>query len=163
MPMKDVQGSLRGKCNQPGCDCKGYEIPGRYTHHRRCEYCDHTPTQHVKIIELGECQECDCEKYEPEDPCSYTGCAFCGCSATRHSGAEECKSWLFRICVTSYRTRVMYVQEEICLSLLSLLTESQSPTWEVSNDDVKSWDNNNENLWDNSLQNSQHSRNVLGA
>ena len=61
----------------------------------RCEYCNHTPVEHVKIIQLGACSKCkasgeDCEKYQSDDPNSYTDCAYCGCSASYHAGAEKC-------------------------------------------------------------------------
>ena len=99
--MKDVQGIQRGKCNASGCECEEYRTSsgdgqsssasGKF----RCEYCDHTPVQHVKIIELGECRSCgkdNCEKYEFEDPNSYQNCAYCDCPANAHAGAEKCES-----------------------------------------------------------------------
>ena len=93
--MKDVQGTLRGKCDQPGCNCKGYRRALLHNHQLRCEYCDHTPAQHVTIIELGKCRECgkcDKYKYDSEEPCSDADCIICGCRAVHHVGAEECKS-----------------------------------------------------------------------
>ena len=89
--MKDIQGIQRGKCNS--CECEEYRAPvesGRL----RCEYCNHTPGEHVKIIELGACRSCgqdDCDKYVSEDPNSYTDCQYCGCSANSHAGAEACE------------------------------------------------------------------------
>ena len=58
----------------------------------RCEYCNHTPAEHVKIIDLGACSKCgDCEKYESEELFSYTDCSYCGCGANYHAGAEKCE------------------------------------------------------------------------
>ena len=97
--MKDIQGIQRGKCNWSGCECEEYRTSpsgessgasGRY----RCEYCDHPPVQHVKIIELGACKSCgkdNCEKYEFDDPNSYSNCAYCDCPANQHEGAEKRK------------------------------------------------------------------------
>ena len=98
--MKDIQGIQRGKCNSPGCECDEYRTASSDGQmlggsKLRCEYCDHTPVQHVKIIELGECRTCgkdNCEKYEFEDPNSYSDCAYCGCQASQHAGAEKCES-----------------------------------------------------------------------
>lgn len=95
--MKDIQGIQRGRCNSPGCECEEYRTSptgessgasGRF----RCEYCDHTPVQHVKIIELGACKACgkdNCEKYEFDDPNCYSNCAYCDCPASSHEGAEK--------------------------------------------------------------------------
>ena len=95
--MKDVQGIQRGKCNSPGCECEEYRTNSDASGKCRCEYCDHSPVQHVKIIELGECKSCgkdNCEKYEFENPNSYGNCAYCDCPANAHAGAEKCKSLL---------------------------------------------------------------------
>ena len=89
--MKDIQGVNRGKCNL--CDCIEYMSPTE-SGHLRCEYCNHTPAEHVKIVELGACKRCgqgDCTKYESEDPNSYSECQYCGCSASAHEGAEVCE------------------------------------------------------------------------
>ena len=92
--MKDIQGILRGKCNH--CECEEYRAPpadstaGRL----RCEYCNHTPGEHVRIIPLGACSNCEpdnCTKYEPEDPNSYSDCQYCGCAAVHHAGADKCE------------------------------------------------------------------------
>ena len=89
--MKDVQGIQRGKCNT--CDCEEYRsppIPGQL----RCEYCDHTPAEHVRIVELGACKQCgedDCDKYVSDEPNSYSDCQYCGCSANQHEGSDACK------------------------------------------------------------------------
>ena len=102
--MKDIQGVQRGKCNSPDCECEEYRtassdgraIGGDSTSRKlRCEYCDHTPVQHVKIIELGECKTCGkdgYDKYEFEDPNSYSDCAYCGCGASQHAGGDTCES-----------------------------------------------------------------------
>lgn len=97
--MKDVQGINRGKCNQ--CECDEYRQPppeqdsSSVQHLRlRCEYCNHTPVEHVRLIELGGCTSCgpdNCDKYESEEKNSYTACGYCGCPAKCHSGAEKCK------------------------------------------------------------------------
>ena len=93
--MKDVYGDQRGKCNS--CSCREYLAPSEPEHHR-CEFCNHTPNEHVKIIDLGPCEKCGqggCDAYESEDPNSYTDCQYCGCPAQHHEGAEDCKynSW----------------------------------------------------------------------
>lgn len=104
--MKDIQGIQRGKCNK--CECVEYRPPppppGAEAHGKpvrlRCEYCDHTPVEHVKIIQLGECKQCgkdNCEKYESEDPNSYTDCQYCGCEAKHHAGAAQC--WWMCACI----------------------------------------------------------------
>lgn len=90
--MKDVQGIQRGKCNS--CECEEYRTSPQQSSNLRCEYCNHTPVEHVKIIELGACISCgkdECNKYQSEDPNQYTDCAYCGCSAQGHSGAEKCE------------------------------------------------------------------------
>lgn len=92
--MKDIQGIQRGRCNK--CECEEYRCPppdssaGRL----RCEYCDHTPVDHVKVVPLGACKKCgedNCDKYEPENPNSYSDCQYCGCAAKYHTGADICK------------------------------------------------------------------------
>ena len=95
--MKDLKGYQRGKCNS--CECDEYmpppleSTPGRL----RCEYCNHTPGEHVRIISLGACSKCgedNCDKYEPEDDKSYSVCQYCGCDAVHHAGAEKCENFL---------------------------------------------------------------------
>ena len=88
--MKDVQGIKRGKCN--ACECEEYRTPPSDSPSKfRCEYCNHTPVEHVKIIKLGKCKCGDCEKYQSEEENSYTECGYCGCEASDHAGAEKCK------------------------------------------------------------------------
>ena len=85
--MKDRQGVMRGKCNE--CDeCKEYVNPDKGA---RCEYCDHTPTQHVAIIKLGSCKCGECDEYLSDEDFSYTDCQYCGCKAMQHKGAEKRK------------------------------------------------------------------------
>ena len=107
--MKDIQGVQRGKCNT--CECEEYRTsPKPQPGQLRCEYCNHTPGEHVKIIELGACSSCgkeECDKYQSEDPNSYTDCAYCGCPAHTHAGADKRKS---RIFVTSIRLAFLHVQ-----------------------------------------------------
>lgn len=91
---KDVQGVLRGKCNEDYCDCEEYYPPsdGKGL---KCEYCDHVPARHVRIIPLGPCRKCgkdECDKYTPEKETSYSECQYCGCEASLHEGAEARKS-----------------------------------------------------------------------
>lgn len=93
--MKDIQGIQRGKCTS-NCECEEYRPPppDSTTGKLRCEYCNHTPGEHIKIISLGSCNSCgeeNCEKYEPEDDKSYSDCQYCGCSAGHHAGAEKCE------------------------------------------------------------------------
>ena len=95
--MKDVQGVMRGKCNKDDCDCREFmtSSEGRV----RCEYCDHTPVEHVRIIELGEClsSQCNgtnCPKYMSDSPTEYTACAYCECEASFHRGADARKRLL---------------------------------------------------------------------
>lgn len=86
--MKDIQGVQRGKCNS--CECEEFRASPN-PQYIRCEYCNHTPGEHVKIVELGACQKCgqdNCDKYVSEDPNSYTDCQYCGCSASCHAGAD---------------------------------------------------------------------------
>lgn len=89
--MKDIQGVQRGKCNS--CECIEYRAPEEKSKFR-CEYCNHTPTDHVQIVELGACKkdDCDCDQYSSEDPNSYTECQYCGCPASQHEGAQARKS-----------------------------------------------------------------------
>ena len=89
--MKDVYGNQRGKCNS--CSCPEYFAPPDSDHYR-CEYCNHTPNEHVKIVQLGRCNQCgpgECDMYESEVPNSYTDCQYCGCQAQHHEGAEACE------------------------------------------------------------------------
>ena len=89
--MKDRQGIVRGKCIAPQCECSEYMAP-QDSRGARCEYCDHVPVKHVKIIELGACMKCkECDKYETEEPGSYSDCGYCECPAQYHQGAEKCK------------------------------------------------------------------------
>ena len=89
--MKDVQGIQRGKCNS--CKCIEYRAPedsGKY----RCDYCNHTPGEHVEILELGACKTCGksgCDRYSSEEPNSYTDCQYCGCPASQHEGSDARK------------------------------------------------------------------------
>ena len=95
--MKDIQGINRGKCNC--CECDEYRHPPpedssdvQYLK-LRCEYCNHTPVEHVRLIELGACMKCgadNCEEYESDEKNCYTVCGYCGCPAACHSGAEKC-------------------------------------------------------------------------
>jgi len=89
--MKDIQGIQRGKCNS--CECEEYRAPSA-PGVLRCEYCNHTPGEHVRMVELGACTKCgkdNCDKYVSEDPNSYTDCQYCGCGASHHEGAAACK------------------------------------------------------------------------
>ncbi len=93
--MKDIQGVQRGKCNT--CECEEYRTSPTQPGQLRCEYCNHTPGEHVKIIELGACSSCGkehCDKYQSEDPNSYTDCEYCGCYAQLHAGADKRKSYV---------------------------------------------------------------------
>lgn len=57
----------------------------------RCEHCNHTPVDHVRIVKLGACKSpggCDCDEYLSEETNSYTDCQYCGCAAFVHEGAE---------------------------------------------------------------------------
>ena len=97
--MKDIQGIQRGKCNS--CECEEYRPPppseessDKKLVRLRCEYCNHTPVEHVKIIKLGACKKCgdeNCTEYESEEPNSYTDCQYCGCEAKYHDGADKCE------------------------------------------------------------------------
>ena len=88
--MKDRQGIIRGKCTTPGCECSEYMTP-QDSSSARCEYCDHVPVKHVKMIKLGACMKCqECDKYETEEPGSYSNCGYCECPAQHHQGAEKC-------------------------------------------------------------------------
>lgn len=97
--MKDIQGIQRGECNN--CECEEYRSPPPEKTsdgvgvRLRCEYCNHTPAEHVRIIPLGACRQCraqgdSCEEYESESPNKYTDCQYCGCGAQHHDGAEKC-------------------------------------------------------------------------
>ena len=90
--MKDIQGIMRGKCTS--CECEEYRTLAepQMAASLRCEYCNHTPGEHIKIIELGACTECgeeECSKYVSEDSKGYTDCAYCGCGANKHAGAAR--------------------------------------------------------------------------
>lgn len=92
--MKDIQGVQRGKCS--ACECEEYRPPPT-AGHLRCEYCNHTPAEHLKMVELGACKQCgedNCDKYVSEDPNSYTECQYCGCGASQHVGADACEFWI---------------------------------------------------------------------
>ncbi|XP_075548233.1 uncharacterized protein LOC142582419 isoform X1 [Dermacentor variabilis] len=56
MPLcsRDLFGVLRGRCNEPGCECKRYTILrlSESDNLVRCEYCDHVPNAHGKICDL---------------------------------------------------------------------------------------------------------------
>lgn len=86
--MKDRQGIMRGKCN--GCEeCEEYIAPKEGA---RCDYCNHTPIDHVRIIKLGACKRCgpsECSEYVSGEKSSYTDCQYCGCKAMDHTGAEK--------------------------------------------------------------------------
>ncbi|XP_075550610.1 uncharacterized protein LOC142584342 [Dermacentor variabilis] len=51
---RDLFGVLRGRCNEPGCECKRYTILrlSESDNLVRCEYCDHVPNAHGKICDL---------------------------------------------------------------------------------------------------------------
>ncbi len=86
--MKDIQGINRGKCNE--CECEEYRAPpepGRL----RCEYCNHTPADHVRIVALGACKCGKCDTYISDKPNEYTECQYCDCDASEHAGAEKRK------------------------------------------------------------------------
>ena len=86
---KDIQGVMRGKCNACS-ECEEYLAPVK-DGGARCDYCNHTPTEHVKLIKLGACEQCgDCEEYMSEKQNCYTKCEYCGCSAIKHKGSEHC-------------------------------------------------------------------------
>lgn len=88
--MKDKQGVDRGKCTTPGCECGEYMAP-QDSKGARCDYCDHVPVKHLKMIKLGACSGCgECAGYESEDRASYPSCSYCDCPAQRHKGAEQC-------------------------------------------------------------------------
>lgn len=90
--MKDVHGIQRGKCHSHSCECEEYIAPST-SGKLRCEYCNHTPVDHDKIVKLGKCNKCgDCEAYESEDKNSCSDCQYCGCSSTDHEGAEKRKA-----------------------------------------------------------------------
>lgn len=90
--MKDRQGIIRGKCTAPECECREYMTPVN-SNGARCDYCDHVPVKHVKMITLGACLKCkECDKYETEEPGSYSNCGYCECPAQYHQGAEKCNN-----------------------------------------------------------------------
>ena len=118
--MKDIQGVQRGKCNS--CECEEFRASPD-PRHLRCEYCNHTPGEHVKIVELGACQKCgqdDCDKYVSEDPNSYTDCQYCGCSASCHAGADACE---LNLCV---------FRRMVCDSLSCAYSPTKSETAKVN-------------------------------
>ena len=88
----DVQGTVRGKCNKCS-ECKVFTVTSKGQ--VRCEYCDHVPTDHVRIIKLGACTHCnDCKEYMPESTTEYSKCMYCDCLSMDHKGADERKSFV---------------------------------------------------------------------
>lgn len=86
--MKDKQAINRGNCTVPDCECTEYMKPQDTG--VRCDYCDHAPVKHVKIIELGACTKCDeCPSYESENAGSYSDCEYCECPAKCHEGGDK--------------------------------------------------------------------------
>ena len=94
--MKDKHGVPRGHCKEMGCECLEYWLPppdfagGKHF----CEYCNHLPGKHLRIVALGYCTGCgqdNCSEYEPEDEKSYSECQYCGCEASYHKGGEFCE------------------------------------------------------------------------
>ena len=94
--MKDKHGVMRGHCGVANCECQQYRPPppefsgGKHL----CEYCDHLPGKHQRVVALGPCLGCgvdNCESYEPENDWSYSECQYCGCEASCHKGAEQRK------------------------------------------------------------------------
>ena len=119
--MKDVHGIERGKCTQ--CECNEFtcETPGRV----RCEYCDHPPGRHVRIVELGEClnPECiesggNCRKYEAEGIYAGSSCAYCGCEARSH---KELSSRDMRKCMHGMHHCITVPTRCIHLAIVSFL------------------------------------------
>ncbi|KAL1475503.1 hypothetical protein MTO96_037244 [Rhipicephalus appendiculatus] len=58
MPVKhkDICGVLRGRCNELQCDCKQYMVVCAVDDAEeriRCDYCDHSPSAHNRIADLG--------------------------------------------------------------------------------------------------------------
>lgn len=110
--MKDVNGVERGKCNS--CACNEYRTqPGSGS--LRCDYCNHTPGEHVKIAELGACLKCgqaNCDKYMPEEPGGYGECQYCGCDASSHAGAAQPAQGPARkyVCVGLYVYRPLLIR-----------------------------------------------------
>lgn len=92
--MKDVQGIERGECKASGCKCEEYTAPST-SDKLRCESCNHTPREHVRItvdLKLGQCtMNDDCDAHESEDKSSCTECQYCNCAASDYEGAEKCE------------------------------------------------------------------------
>lgn len=87
--MKDKQGITRGKCIVVDCECTEY-VKSQDSGGVRCDYCDHVPVKHVKMIKLGACTNCkECPSYESEDSGSYSDCAYCDCPAQFHKDADK--------------------------------------------------------------------------
>lgn len=86
--MKDKQEINRGNCTVPDCECTEYMKPQDTG--VRCDYCDHAPVKHVKIVELGACTKCkECPSYESETVGSYSDCEYCECPAKCHEGGDK--------------------------------------------------------------------------
>ena len=103
--MKDKHGIQRGHCNEGNCECEQYWPPpqGSTGGKLYCEYCNHLPGKHLRVVHLGACSGCgqknNCTKYEPENDWSYSKCQYCGCDASCHEGAEHCESC---VCLSVY-------------------------------------------------------------
>ena len=106
--MKDRQGIIRGKCTTLGCECSEYMTP-QDSNSARCEYCDHVPVKHVKMIKLGACLKCkECDEYATEEPGSYSNCGYCECPAQHHQGAEKCNKRHICICIFVFYFNVVF-------------------------------------------------------
>ena len=94
--MKDKHGVQRGQCGVGDCECEQYRRPppDSTANKHSCEYCNHLPGKHLKIVPLGACSSCgqgNCTRYEPENDWSYSECQYCGCDAKCHGGAQHCE------------------------------------------------------------------------
>lgn len=48
---RDLFGVTRGRCTEASCDCQRYTVLALSS--VKCEYCDHVPSAHGRISELG--------------------------------------------------------------------------------------------------------------
>ena len=77
---KDKQGHWRGKCTVQSCDCGSFLVEDATK--VRCDYCDHVPVKHVKVLRSCTSEQCGCQSYDEDD--EEGTCSYCGDSIKDH-------------------------------------------------------------------------------
>lgn len=84
--MKDAQGFWRGRCSKTGCPCSYFMSEDAAC--SDCDYCEHSPSEHVVLGACTSCSQNECAAYE-EDEGDEGSCSYCGCTPADH-GRHNC-------------------------------------------------------------------------